>query len=392
MNNPFPAVYLDYAATTPLAPEAREAMEPFGSALYGNPSNLHRFGREARRALDHARDSLSRSLGCQPKELYFTSGGTEADNLALFGIARAHRGRGNHLVVSSIEHHAVLEAAERLEREGFRVTRLPVDSDGRADPDDVTSALTPDTLLVSVMMANNEIGSLGPIEEIGAACRDRGVFFHTDAVQAAGILPIDLSALPVDALSISGHKFYGPKGVGALFVRSGVVFEPVIVGGAQERERRAGTENVAGIMGMARALEVALEHREEEEARLGDLRDRLYHGLQERIDGVLLNGPVSPRLPGNLNVSIEGADAESMLLNLDLAGIAASSGSACSSGAFEPSHVLLAIGATPERALSSLRFSLGRYTTEAEVDRVLQVMPEIVERVRAFVSPELSRR
>jgi cysteine desulfurase len=381
-----PPIYLDYAATAPLAPEARAAMEPFETAIFGNPSNLHRFGREARGALAHARESLARSLHCRPGELYFTSGGTEADNLALFGLARARRDRGSHLVVSSVEHHAVLEPAERLEREGFRVTRLPVDPEGRVNPDDVARVLTPETVLVSVMTANNEIGTIQSVEAIGAICRGRGVLFHTDAVQAMGVLPVDLSALPVDALSLSAHKFYGPKGVGALFVRSGVVFEPLLLGGAQERERRAGTENVAGIVGMARALEIALERREEEAERLAGLRDRFYHGLKERIDGVRLNGPESGRLPGNLNVSIEGADAESMLLNLDLAGIAASSGSACSSGAFEPSHVLLALGATPERALSSLRFSLGRGTTDADIDRVLRVMPEIVDRVRAFVS------
>jgi cysteine desulfurase len=384
--NSSPLIYLDYAATTPLAPEAREAMEPFGSAVFGNPSNLHRFGREARRALDHARDSLARSLNCHSKELYFTSGGTEADNLALYGLMHMHREKGNHLIVSAVEHHAVLEPARRLEREGYKLTFLPVDREGCVQPGDLAAALTDDTVLVSVMTANNEVGTLQPVEEIGAVCRARGVIFHSDAVQAVGILPLDLAVLPVDALSLSAHKFYGPKGVGALYVRSGVTFEPLLLGGTQERERRAGTENVAGIVGMARALEVALAHRDEAAARLSALRDRLYAGLTERIDGVRLNGPASPRLPGNLNDTIDGADAESMLLNLDLEGIAASSGSACSSGAFEPSHVLLAIGATPEQALSSLRFSLGRYTTEAEIDRVIQVMPGIVERVRTFVT------
>jgi cysteine desulfurase len=380
----FRPLYLDYAATTPLGPEARDAMAPFGAEVFGNPSNLHRFGREARRALDNARDSLARSLDCQPKELYFTSGGSEADNLALFGLTGAHAERGRHVVVSSIEHHAVLEPALRLEQNGFRVTRLPVEETGRVRPDVVADAITPETILVSVMMANNEIGTIQPVAEIGRLCRERGVFFHTDAVQAAGVLPLRLSELPVDALSISAHKFYGPKGVGALFARSGVTFQAALLGGSQERERRAGTENVAGIVGMAKALEVALDHREEENERLALLRDRLYFGLKERVEGVELNGSLEDRLPGNLNVSIRGADAESMLLNLDLAGIAASSGSACSSGAFEPSHVLLAMGASPERALSALRFSLGRYTTQEEIERVLEVMPDIVARVHAF--------
>jgi cysteine desulfurase len=382
-------IYLDYAATTPLAPAVREAMAPYETGLFGNPSSLHRFGREVRRGLDGARDSLARSLGCDPGELYFTSGGTEADNLALLGIARAHRDRGRHLIVSSIEHHAILEAASFLEREGFQVTRLPVSSEGIVSTGSVRDALAPDTTLVSVMTANNEIGTIQPIAEIGAICRERGVFFHTDAVQAVGVLPIDLRTLPVDALSLAAHKFYGPKGVGALFVRRGITFESILLGGSQERERRAGTENVAGIIGMAHALELALSHREEEVARLTRLRDRLHAGIVEGIEGVALNGPVASRLPGHLNLSFARADAESLLLNLDLEGIAASSGSACSSGAFEPSHVLTALGHSSERALSSVRFSLGRPTTDEEIDMVLHRLPGIVERVRAFSEPFL---
>ncbi len=383
-------IYLDYAATTPLCPEAADAMAPFGAEVFGNPSNLHRFGRDARRALDRARDSLASSLGCRAAELFFTSGGTEADNLALFGLARRHRHRGDHLIVSAVEHPAVLEAAARLEEEGWRVTHLPVDSQGFVSPDSLADALTPQTVLVSVMAANNEVGTLQPIAALGALCRVHGVLFHTDAVQAVGATPLDLSTLPVDALSLSAHKFHGPKGVGALFVRSGVLFDPMIVGGAQERERRAGTENVAGIVGMARALEVALACREREADRLRRLRDRLFHGLTERIPGVTLNGPLAERLPGNLNVRIAGCDAESLLLHLDLEGVAASGGSACGSGAFEPSHVLLALGVGREGALSSVRLSLGRETTAEEVDTVLNLMPRVVERVRAFSGAALS--
>ncbi len=378
-------IYLDYSATTPLDPQVKAAMEPYLGPCFGNPSSLHQFGREAREGLDWARDRMAELLGCLPKELLFTSSGTEADNTALFGVAYQYREKGSHIVSTAIEHHAVLEPLKVLREQGYQITLVYPDRTGIVDPEAVLKAITDQTILVSVMTANNEIGTLQPIWEIGEGCRQKGVLFHTDAVQAVGLIPINLQELPVDLLSLSAHKFYGPKGVGALFIRSGVKMKPLLWGGTQERERRAGTENVAGIVGMAKALELALQHREEEYHRLQNLRDRMIQSILKNIEGSWLNGHPTLRLPNNVNVGFEGVSAETLLMNLDLEGIACSSGSACSSGALEPSHVLLAIGLSEEEANSSIRITLGRYTTSQEIEETLTVLAEVVQRIRRVV-------
>lgn len=378
-------IYLDYAATTPLRPEARAAMEPCLAGAFGNPSSQHAFGRAARDCLDAARDLVARCLNAHAGEITFTSGGTEADNLAITGAARSarSRGAGTHVIVSAVEHHAVLHAALALADDGFSISLAPVDRHGRVDPEDARRLLRPDTVLVSVMAANNEVGTLQPIAEIGALCREHGVPLHTDAVQAAGLIHLDVDRLPVDLLSLSAHKFYGPKGIGALYVRAGTELAPILRGGAQERERRAGTEAVAAACGMAAALELAVAERPVEAPRLADLRDRLAQGLRGAIDRTWLNGPESSeRLPGIANIAFEGIDAEALLIALDLAGVAAAAGAACSSGALEPSHVLAAMGLPAERLNGSVRFSLGRGTTGAEIDAVLNLIPAIVRRLR----------
>lgn len=376
-------VYFDHAATTPLEPLVLEAMLPLLRGEYGNPSSIYRTGRSARRALDQARDTVAAAIGARSsREIMFTSGGTEADNLALKGVAWAARDSDRrHIVTTAIEHHAVLYAARFLEQEGFRVTYVPPTKDGVVDVEAVAAAVTDSTLLVSVMHANNETGAIQPIAEIARVAKARGALFHTDAVQSVGHLPVNVAELGCDLLSMAAHKFYGPKGVGVLYVRRGVLIEPLLHGGGQEHERRAGTENVAGVVGMARALELALSDMDARATRVEQLRDQLWSGLQQRIEGLRLNGPAH-RLPGHLNLSVDGVDGESLLLNLDMAGIEASSGSACTSGSLEASHVLLAMGLGREEALSSVRFSLGKGNKEEDVTLAIEAMADIVGRLR----------
>ena len=377
-------IYLDHAATTPLDPRVLEAMLPYLGASFGNPSSLYGLAREARAALADARRAVAEALGCASGEVVFTGGGSEADNLAIKGVAWALRGRGNHLVTSSVEHHAVLHTCQWLERHGFSVTYLPVDGYGRIDPDDVGRAITDRTTLVSVMSANNEVGTIQPIAEIGRIARARGVAFHTDAVQAAGALPLHVDALGVDLLSLSAHKLYGPKGVGALYVRAGTSLEPLISGGGQERGQRAGTENVAAIVGLGRALALAEERRESDVAHARRLRDRLIAGVTERIPGARLSGHPTERLPNSASFTFRGVEGESILLHLDHLRIAASSGSACTTGSEEPSHVLLALGLSAEEARGSLRLTVGRSNTAEEIERAIEVLPGIVQRLRAM--------
>lgn len=377
-------VYLDHAATTPTAPEVVEAILPYYSERFGNPSSIYGIARESKEAVDHAREQIAKAINASPDEVFITSGGTEADNWALKGVAFADRKRGDHIITSSIEHHAVLHTCQYLEKQGFRVTYLDVDEFGRVDPAALENAITDQTVLVSIMIANNEIGTIEPIAACGKICRDHGVRFHTDAVQAIGSIPIDVEAMNVDLLSLSAHKFYGPKGIGALYIRKGVRIDNLLHGGAQERRRRAGTENVPGIVGMGAAIERASERREAYSRRLIALRDRLYGGITERIEHVRLNGHPTERLPGNLNFSIRFIEGESILLMLNHAGICASSGSACTSGSLDPSHVLLAIGLPHEIAHGSLRLTLGESNTDEDVDYVLETLPPIVERLRTM--------
>ena len=374
-------IYMDHAATTPVDPRVVDAMLPFFTERFGNASSVHQFGQEAREAVERAREGVARAIGARPSEIVFTSGATEADNFAILGAAWANEDRGRHIITSAVEHHAVLEPCRFLESRGFEVTYLPVDPYGRVDPDDVRRAIRPDTILISVMHANNEIGTLQPVAEIARVGRERGILVHTDAAQSVGILPVHVDALGVDLLSLSAHKRYGPKGVGALYIRRGSRVARILHGGAHERNRRAGTENVPGIVGLGAALDLALQVMEDEAARLRRLGDRLRAGLAQ-IDGARLNGHPTERLPGLLSISFAGTDSESLLLALDLRGVAASSGSACTAGSLEPSHVLSAIGLPPEVAAGTLRFSLGRGTTEEEVDQVVALMPEIVAAVR----------
>ena len=377
-------IYLDHSATTAVDPRVVEAMLPFWTTHYGNPSSIYSLGRRAASALEDARRRIAALLNCQPAELIFTSCGTESDNLALRGAALAAAERGKrHIITAPTEHHAVLHTvADLAERFDFEVTYLPVDRYGLVDPAAVLAALRPDTALVSIMAANNEVGTIQPIAEIGAELRQRGVIFHTDAVQAGGHLSLDVEALQVDLLALSAHKFYGPKGVGLLYARRGVRLLPVQTGGGQERGRRSGTENVPYIVGMARALELAQAERATETERLTQLRDRLIAGLTGRVPGVVLTGHPTQRLPGHVSVLVSGAEAEALLIALDLAGIAASSGSACATGAPTPSHVLTAMGYTPQEAMSALRLTLGRENSEADVDYVIEKLVEIVARVR----------
>lgn len=377
-------IYMDNAATTRVSEPVAQAMMPYLTEVFGNPSSVHSFGREARKALDHARAQVAQALGAEPKEIYFTGCGTESDNWAIRGAAYAHKDKGNHIITTTIEHHAVLHTCEQLEKEGFEVTYLEVDEYGRVDVKTLEAAIRPTTILISVMAANNEIGTLEPIEEIGRIAREHKVLFHTDAVQAIGSVPFDVKRMNIDMLSLSGHKFHAPKGVGALYIRSGVRIDRFIRGGAQERGQRAGTENLASIVGMGRAIELATQNLEAHNAKLSALRDRLIQGILSNIPEVRLNGHPTMRLPGNVNVSIRYIEGESLLLSLDLKGIAASSGSACTSGSLDPSHVLLAIGLPHEIAHGSLRFSLSEENTEAEVDYVIDTLREIVDRLRAM--------
>jgi cysteine desulfurase len=374
-------IYLDYNATTPLAPEALEAMRPFLEQHFGNPSSIHAAGRETRAAIDDARDRLARLLGAKPHEIIFTGGGTESDNLAVIGLARSRAALGKHLITCTTEHHAVLHAFEHLQKkEGFRVTWLPVDRGGRVDPQQVADALTPETTLVSIMTANNETGTLQPAREIGALCRARGVVFHSDAIQSFGKEPLDVAGF--DALSLTAHKFHGPLGAGLLYLRAGLSLEPLQHGGAHENERRPGTENVAAIVGMARAAELVVRDLAAESVRQAALRDRLWNGISAAFPAAVMNGDPAHRLANTLNVSFPGLDGEGLLMNLDLAGICASSGSACMVGSIVPSHVLLAMGVPTEQAGATVRFSLGKGTTEAEIDETLARLPAIFARLQ----------
>jgi len=377
-------IYLDHAATTPTRPEALNAMLPYFADSFGNPSSIYSQGQEAKGAVEEARTKVAELIGARSEEIVFTSGGTEADNLALKGLAYASEQKGNHIVTTSIEHHAVLEACKFLEKRGLEITYLPVDKHGLVDPDDVKKAITDKTILISVMHANNEVGTIEPVEEIGKIAQEAGVHFHSDAVQTVAHIPVNVDELEVDLLAISGHKLYGPKGVGALYVRKGTKLVSLIHGGEQERRRRAGTENVPAIVGLGKAVELAGQEMGREVERLTDLRDKLIRGLVGKIDSVHLNGHPTRRLPNNVNISIDFVEGESILLNLDLEGICASTGSACSSASLEPSHVLLALGLSPEQAHGSLRFTLGRDNTQADVERVLEVLPGIVAKLRAM--------
>lgn len=384
-------IYLDYAATTPTDPRVVEAMLPYFTDSFGNPSSIHSFGQEGKKAIEEARDRVANLIGAKNEEIVFTSGGTEADNFALKGVAFANEKKGNHIVTTAIEHHAVIETGKFLEERGFKVTYLPVDREGLVKPEEVQKAITDKTILISVMHANNEIGTIEPVAEIGKIAQEREIYFHTDAVQTTGYLPLDVDKLNVDLLSMSSHKLYGPKGVGALYIRKGTRIISFMNGGEQERRRRASTENVPGIVGFGRACEITKEEMEKEAKRLTFLRDRLIEGILERIKEVRLNGHPTQRLPNNVNISIKFVEGESMLLNLDLAGVAVSTGSACSSSTLEPSHVLLAIGLSPEIAHGSLRLTLGRGTEEEDIDQVLEVLPKIVKRLRAM-SPLYERK
>jgi cysteine desulfurase len=384
------SIYLDHAATTPLREEVLAAMVPFLTDHFGNPSSLHADGRRARQGLDEAREVIAAILGAKPREIVFTGGGSEADNLAIKGIAWAASARGRHIVTSSVEHKAVLNACAVLERSGFEVTYLAVDRFARVDPAQVDAAITERTALVSIMYANNEVGTIQAIAEIGAICRRRGVLFHTDAIQAGGYLPLDVDRLGVDLLSLAAHKLYGPKGVGALFVRQGTALLPQIQGGAQERQRRAGTENVAGIVGFARALELAQGDpaaRDAENARLAGLRDRLLVAMKD-VSGVVATGHPGERLPHNASWLIDGIEGGDLVAALDLDGVAASTGSACTSGSVEPSHVLLAMGIDPARAHGALRLTAGRGTTLADVERTADVLRSAVGRMRHAAAPQ----
>ncbi len=378
------SVYADNAATTKLSPAVLEAMMPYLTEEYGNPSSLYRFGNHAKRAIEQARKEVADVLGAEPFEILFTGGGTEADNWVK-EIMRSLKARGkNHFITSAVEHHALLHSAQRLQKEGFEVTFIPVDREGQLDPEQVRAAIRPETGLVSIMFANNEIGTIYPIQEIGAICRQAGVLFHTDAVQAAGHLPINVKEMNIDLLSLSAHKFHGPKGVGAFYCRRGIPLPSLIDGGAQERGKRAGTENVAGIVGLGAALRLANEEMSEASARVSAMRDRLIDGILQTVPMCRLNGPRHNRLPGNCNISFLGIEGESLLLRLDLAGIAASSGSACASSSLDPSHVLLAIGLPHEVAHGSVRLSLSDYNTEEDVDYILEKLPEIVSTLRSM--------
>ena len=375
-------IYLDNAATTSVHPDVLKEMIPFFTDCFGNASSVYETGRQARKAVEEARKQVARAIHCQPQEVYFTSGGTESDNWAIKGAALANRKKGRHIISSTIEHHAVLHTLDVLQKDGFEITLLPVDDTGRVAPDDVRNAIRDDTVLISVMAANNEVGTLQDIKSIGRIAKAHQVLFHTDAVQAVGAIEVDVEAWQVDLLSLSAHKFHGPKGVGALYIRKGVRADSIIHGGSQERNRRAGTENLAGIVGLGAAIQRAERVRNDVTPKIISLRDRLINGILERVPQVHLNGHASLRLPNNVNVSIRFIEGEALLLWLDLEGIAASSGSACTSGSLDPSHVLLAIGLQHEIAHGSLRLTLSEETTIEEVDQVLEVLPRIVQKLR----------
>lgn len=378
-------VYLDHSATTPVDPEVARAMYECMLHNWGNPSSIHSFGREAKKAMEEAREKVAAAIGADdPTEIIFTSGGTEADNLAIKGVAEANAKRGNHIITSSIEHHAVLDACKYLEKHGFEVTYLPVDEYGMVSVEDVRRAITDRTILISIMHANNEVGTIQPVEEIGRLAREKGIYFHVDAVQTVGKIPVNVKDLNCDLLSISAHKIYGPKGIGCLYVRKGTRILPIQHGGAQERRRRAGTENMPGIVGFGVAIEKAVREMPERAEKERKLRDKIINTVMNTIPHTKLNGHPEKRLPNNANFSFQYIEGESILLMLDMKGIAASSGSACTSGSLEPSHVLLAMGIPHEIAHGSVRFTLGKDNTEEQIDYLLEVLPEIVERLRAM--------
>jgi cysteine desulfurase len=375
-------IYMDHSATTYVRKEVVEAMAPYHAEHFGNPSSIYSIARESKKTIDAARVQVAQALGAEPDEIYFTSGGSESDNWAIKGVAFANRKKGNHIITSKIEHHAVLHTCEYVEKEGFTVTYLPVDQYGLVDPAELEKAITDKTVLISIMYANNEIGTIEPIAELGAIARRHKVPFHTDAVQAVGNIPIDVKAQNIDLLSLSAHKFYGPKGTGVLYIRKGTRIDNLIHGGGQERRRRAGTENIAGIVGLGKAIELATADIEGHNTKIRALRDRLMSGILAKIPNSRLNGHPEKRLPGNINISFEFIEGESMLLWLDDEGICASTGSACTSGSLEPSHVLLATGLPVEISHGSLRLTLGNVNTDADVDFVLEVLPKVVTRLR----------
>jgi len=377
-------IYLDYNATTPVRAEVLEAMLPYFKDKFGNASSIHGFGRDAKVALEEAREKVAEIIGASSNEIFFASGGTESDNLAVKGTVFANRKKGKHIITSKIEHHAILESCKFLEKEGFEVTYLPVDSRGLVDPEDLNKAIRNDTTLVSIMYANNEMGIIQPIEELSKIAKEKGIYFHTDAVQAIGKIPIDVQKLGVDMLSMSGHKIYGPKGVGAIYIRKGVRITPLSHGGHHERSRRAGTENLPAIVGFAKALELVVGEMENQNKHLKNLTEVFYKKLVESIPDVILNGDFNRRIPNTLNLSFKGVEGESIILSLDMKEVAVASGSACTSGTLEPSHVLSAMGVDPAIAQGAIRFSFGRYNTTEDVEYVAGVLPEIVQRLRSM--------
>ena len=375
-------VYFDNSATTKTDEEVVKAMLPYITENYGNASSIYRIGRDNRKAVEEAREKVAKVLGCEPTEIYFTAGGSESDNTAIKGIAHSYKQKGNHIITSKIEHPAVLETCKQLEKEGFEISYISVDENGIVNLEELKKAIKPTTILISVMFANNEIGTIEPIKEIGEIAKEHQIIFHTDAVQAIGNININVKELGIDSLSLSAHKFYGPKGVGALYVKKGVKFDKLIDGGHQEMNKRAGTENVAGIVGLGKAIELAYENLEEHNKKIKELRDYYVEQVKQKIPYIKINGDMKKRLPGNSNISFRFIEGEGLLLNLDLKGICASSGSACTSGSLDPSHVLLAIGLPHEIAHGSLRISIGKYNTKEEVDYLIESLVEIVNRLR----------
>ena len=375
-------IYFDNAATTKLDENVLEKMIPYLQENYGNASSIYKLGRVAKKAVEESREEIANILNCKPNEIYFTAGGSESDNTAIKGIVRANRKKGNHIITSKIEHPAVLETCKALEKEGFEISYISVDENGIVDLEELKNSIKSTTVLITIMFANNEIGTIQPIEEIGKIAKENNIYFHTDAVQAIGSLKIDVKKLNIDSLSLSGHKFYGPKGIGALYVKTGVQFEKYISGGHQERNKRAGTENVAGIVGMGEALRLAYRDLEEHNKKIKELRDYYVEQVTKKIPYIKINGSMEKRLPGNSNISFRFIEGEGLLLNLDLKGICASSGSACTSGSLDPSHVLLAIGLPHEIAHGSLRISIGKYNTKEEIDYLVENLVEIVNRLR----------
>lgn len=379
-------IYMDHSATTPVESSVLEAMLPYFSEFYGNASNIHSYGREARAAIDDAREKVAQLINANYNEIVFTSGGSESDNHAIKGVAYANQKKGNHIITSSVEHHAILYTCQYLEKGGFEVTYLPVDGYGMVDPDDVRKAIKGETILVSIMHANNEVGTVEPITEIGKIAKENKIIFHSDAVQSVGKIPVDVHSLNIDLLSLSAHKMYGPKGIGALYIRRGVRLDPLIHGGHHERNRRAGTENVPGIVGLGKAAQLCMNTMEEESQRLWFLTEKLKTGILDRVRSARQNGHPTERIPGILNISFDSIEGDGIILSLDLEGVCVSSGSACASGSLEPSHVLQAMGLRRELSHGAVRFSLGRHSTEEEVNRVVELLPGIVERLRS-ISP-----